>query len=237
VSYTRSALVKLLARLELEYRKPQVIPRKLDPAKQQAFIEAYENLLNTLGDDEAVLFADAVHPTHAVRPAGCWAPKDAKVALEQSSGRQRLNIHGAIDLETGATRMIEATTIDALSTIALLMAIALMYPTKRLVHVFLDNAKYHHAVLVQAWLARPGCRIKLHYIPSYCPHLDPIERLWGLMHRHVTHNRGYETYNEFCRSVLHFLREEVPKNWAVFCDSVTDNFRVINPADFRVLKA
>ena len=235
VSYTRSALVKLLARLELEYRKPQVIPRKLDPAKQQAFIEAYENLLNTLGDDEAVLFADAVHPTHAVRPAGCWAPKDAKVALEQSSGRQRLNIHGAIDLETGATRMIEATTIDALSTIALLMAIALMYPTKRLVHVFLDNAKYHHAVLVQAWLARPGCRIKLHYIPSYCPHLDPIERLWGLMHRHVTHNRGYETYNEFCRSVLHFLREEVPKNWAVFCDSVTDNFRVINPKDFRVM--
>ena len=181
-SYTRSALVKLLARLELEYRKPQVIPRKLDPAKQQAFIEGYENLLNTLGDDEAVLFADAVHPTHAVRPAGCWAPKDAKVALEQSSGRQRLNIHGAIDLETGATRMIEATTIDALSTIALLMAIALMYPTKRLIHVFLDNAKYHHAVLVQAWLARPGCRIKLHYIPSYCPHLDPIERLWGLMH-------------------------------------------------------
>src|SRR5262245_31996896 len=61
--------------------------------------------------------------------------------------------------------------------------------------------------------------------------------LWGLMHRHVTHNRGYATYNEFCRSVLHFPLEEVPKNWAVFCDSVTDNFRVINPADFRVLKA
>jgi hypothetical protein len=32
--------------------------------------------------------------------------------------------------------------------------------------------------------------------------------------------------------ILHFLRVEVPKNWAVFCDSVTDNFRVINPADF-----
>ena len=154
VSYTRSALIKLLARMEVEYRKPEVIPRKLDPARQQAFIEAYDNLLNNLGDDEAVLFADAVHPTHEVRPAGCWAPKDAKVALEQTSGRQRLNIHGAIDLETGATRMIEATTIDALSSIALLMAIALMYPTKRLIHVFLDNARYHHAVLVQEWLAK-----------------------------------------------------------------------------------
>jgi hypothetical protein len=22
-----------------------------------------------------------------------------------------------------------------------------------------------------------ACRIKLHFIPTYCPHLDPIERL------------------------------------------------------------
>jgi hypothetical protein len=27
----------------------------------------------------------------------------------------------------------------------------------------------------------------------------------------------------------------VPRNWAEFCDSVTDNFRVINPKDFRVV--
>ena len=47
-----------------------------------------------------------------MRPAGCWAPKNAKAALEQTSGRQRLNIHGAIDLETGATRMIEALELS-----------------------------------------------------------------------------------------------------------------------------
>ena len=237
VSYSRSALIKLLRRNDMEYRKPELVPPKLDPVKQQVFIDGYEKLLNTLGDDEAVAFADAVHPTHAVRPAGCWAPKDTKIAIAGTSGRQRLNLHGAVDLETGATHMIEVTTVDAVSTIALLMAIVTMYPTKRLIHVFLDNARYHHAVLVQEWLARHGSRIKLHFIPIYCPHLNPIERLWGLMHRHVTHNRCHATYNDFCRSVLHFLRQEVPKNWAAFCDSVTDNFRVINPADFRILKA
>jgi hypothetical protein len=36
-----------------------------------------------------------VHPTHAVRPVGCWAPKDTPIAVAQTSGRQRLNIHGA----------------------------------------------------------------------------------------------------------------------------------------------
>ena len=68
----------MLHRLGLEYHKPNVIPRKLDEEKQRAFIEGYEKLLNSLGDDEAVLFADAVHPTHAARPVGCWAPSQEK---------------------------------------------------------------------------------------------------------------------------------------------------------------
>src|SRR5208337_3509207 len=141
----RSGLIALLHRLGMEHRKPKAVSRKLDPEKQAAFIKAYEDLLNHLADDEAVLFGDAVHPTHAVRPVGCWAPKDTKIAVPQTSGRQRLNIHGAIDLETGQTRMLDVLTVDAASTIMLLMAIEAMYPGKRLIHLFVDNASYHHA--------------------------------------------------------------------------------------------
>src|SRR3954471_24734812 len=65
---SRSGLIALLHRLGLEHRKPQAVSRKLDPAKQKAFINAYTTLLKTLPDDEAVLFADAVHPTHGTRP-------------------------------------------------------------------------------------------------------------------------------------------------------------------------
>ena len=32
------------------YHKPSVIPRKLDEEKQRAFIESYDNLLNSLAD-------------------------------------------------------------------------------------------------------------------------------------------------------------------------------------------
>src|SRR3978361_20133 len=136
----------------MEHRKPQAVSSKLDPDKQAAFIKQYETLLNQLGDDEAVLFADAVHPTHAVRPVGCWAPKDLPVAVSQSSGRQRLNIHGAIDLETGKTRMIEAATVNAISMIMFLRAIEAMHPGNPLIHLFVDNARYHHAKLGQACL-------------------------------------------------------------------------------------
>jgi len=234
---SRSGLIALLHRLELEYHQPQVISRKLNVDKQKEFIENYDKLLNSLGANEAVLFADAVHPTHAARPVGCWAPKQDHLAIEQTSGRQRINIHGAIDLETGKTRMIEVETVDAASTITLLEAIEALYPLMALLHVFLDNARYHHAKLVAEWLARPGCRIKLHFIPAYCPHLNPIERLWGVMHRNVTHNRTYATCAQFADATLGFLREQVHRNWAAYRDSVTDNFRVINPKDFRVTRS
>ena len=131
--------------------------------------------------------------------------------------------------------MIEVLTVDAISTIRLLEGIEMSYPLLAFIHVFLDNAPYHHAKLVREWLARPGCRIKLHFVPSYCPHLNPIERLWAVMHKHVTHNRCYAKYGHFADATLDFLREKVPKNWEKFRDSVTDNFRVISPKDFRLL--
>jgi len=52
--------------------------------------------------------------------------------------------------------MREVLTVDAMSTIALLMAIEALYPVMRSIHVFLDNDRYHYAKLVRKWLARPG---------------------------------------------------------------------------------
>ncbi len=99
------------------------------------------------------------------------------------------------------------------------MAIEAMYPAKRLVHVFLDNAEiHHHAKLVQTRLMRPACRIKLHFIPAYCPHLNPIERLWGLIHKHTKHNKCHATIKDVSLPMLTFLRDDEPKIWRTYCD-------------------
>ena len=66
-------------------------------------------------------------------------------------------------------------------------------------------------------------------------HVEPIECLWALMHENVTHNRDYKTFAEFRKEIITFLRYEVPRNWRRFCDRITDNFRVIRRADFRVI--
>ena len=84
-----------------------------------------------------------------LRGRGCWAPKEEKLAIEQTSGRQRINGHGAIDLETGETRMIETETIDAATTIRLLEALEALYPLLKMINVDLDDARYHHEKLGQ----------------------------------------------------------------------------------------
>ena len=187
-------------------------------AKQQAFIDDYDNLLNTMEIDEAVVFVDAVHPTHQVRPVGCWVPKGVAIAVEQTTGRDRLNIHGAINLETGRTQVLDVERVDGPSLIKLLGQVWSAHPGMRRIHVFLDNAAYHRAVIVKQWLARPECKPALRYLRTYCPHLDPIERLWGLMHQNITHNREFKTFYEFRRAVIDFLRYEVPRHWGRFRD-------------------
>ena len=179
--------------------------------------------------------ANAVHPTHQTRPAGVWMLRGADIAVPAASGRDRMNIHGVIDLETGMTRMKEVLSVDADSTIALLLSIETAYPTMRRIHVYLDNARYHHARAVQAWMKQPGRRVVLHFIPSYCPHLNPIERLWGVMHENVTHNRFYATFRAFSEAVLTFLTETVLRKFDHFSSRITDNFRVRDPRNFRVL--
>ena len=120
VVYGPSGCVALLHRLGFEYKRPESLPARSDEAKQAAFISRYDQLLNGLAADEVVYFADAVHPEYQSRPAHGWVRKGDKVALRRTSGRQRLNLHAALNLENFHCPLVEAERIDAASTIVLL---------------------------------------------------------------------------------------------------------------------
>jgi len=236
LEYSHSGCVKLLARLGFEYRKPKAQPRVADVAKQAEFIAIYENMLNSLADDEAVYFADAVHPEYQSKPAFGWVKKGTNPTLKTTSGRARVNIHGALNLETFDTPFVAPITVDGVSAVQLLAKIEARNPKKRIIHVIWDNAAYHKGPDVRAFLSRKNCRIHLIQLPPYCPHLNPIERLWAVMHQHVTHNRAYPTQKQFTEAILKFFRKIIPKQWPDFRTQVTDNFRIISDQNLRVLQ-
>ena len=236
VQYSHSGCLKLLHRLGFEYKKPKALPRVTDAVEQQQYIDMYEELLCSLPADEAVYFADAVHPEYQCRPAFGWMKKGSNTAVKTSAGRQRVNIHGALNLENFNAPFVEVIKVNGDSSVALLAKIEAQNPSKSTIHVIWDNAPYHKCEQVRKWLSRSDCRINLIRLPAYCPHLNPIERLWAVMHAHVTHNRFYPTQLQFANAILAFFRETIPRKWREFRDKVTDNFRVISHQNFRVLE-
>ena len=236
LEYSHSGCIKLLARLGFEYRKPEALPRAVPAERQEEFIALYSRLLNDLGEDEAVYFADAVHPEYQTKPAFGWVKQGSHPAVKTTAGRGRVNIHGALDLETFDAPFVEPTTVDGVSAAQLLAKIEARNPDKRIIHVIWDNAAYHKGPDVRAFLARSECRIHLIQLPPYCPHLNPIERLWAVMHQQVTHNRHYPTQKQFANAILKFFRETIPNEWKSFRSQVSDNFRIITHEKFRVLQ-
>ena len=192
--------------------------------------------MRELPADEAVYFADAVHPEYQSKPAFGWVKAGSNPAVLSTAGRGRVNIHGAVNLETFDTPFVEPTTVDGGSAVQLLAEIEKRNPDKRLIHVIWDNAAYHKGPDVRTFLARTTCRIHLIQLPPYCPHLNPIERLWAVLHQYVTHNRYYRSQKQFADAILAFMRETIPRKWKNFRDTVSDNFRVITHEKFPVLE-
>ena len=135
--------------------------------------------MTKLPADEAVYFADAVHP-RSTRPnqlsAGCVRARTRRSKPPQvAAGSTSM---GAVCLENFDVPFVEPVTVDGDSAVQLLAKIEANNPSKSLVHVIWDNAAYHRCAAVKKWLSRPKCRIHLIQLPAYCPHLNPIERLW-----------------------------------------------------------
>jgi transposase len=77
--------------------------------------------------------------------------------------------------------------------------------------------------------ARPGCRTRLIFLPAYAPNLNAIERLWQVMHRHVTHNTYHPDFRSFAEAVMRFFTSTLPEKWHEIRDTVTDNFTSSTP--------
>lgn len=204
VTYTQSGMRDLLHRLNYEYKKPKLVPGNPDHDAQEIFSEQYEEFMLNKPDNIEVLFMDAVHPQHNTMAAYGWIKRGEKREIQTNSGRERLNLHGAMNAETLELTVIESETVDAESTIQLLEMIEKKYALAVTIFVILDNAKYHYSKKVKNFLE--SSKIKLIFLPSYSPNLNLIERLWRFFKKKVLYNTYYEKLEDFRKACIKFFR-------------------------------
>jgi transposase len=108
---------------------------------------------------------------------------------------------GAVSLRTGKFIRSLCATFNA-ATFETFLKTLLRHRSRgtRMVLV-LDNARYHHAVLLKPLLRKYRAVLTLLFLPPYSPQLAPIERVWKLTRRMATHNRFFATLDTVVTAV------------------------------------
>lgn len=207
VRFSIIGTTKLLHRLGFSYKKPKIVPGKADRTKQEEFLKAYTNLKAKLGVNDQIYFGDSTHPEHNTKPSYGWIlkGKDNDKFIKTNTGRERLNLNGALSLISKKAVILEEQTVNSDSTIRLLKRLLVKQPTGK-IYLILDNASHHHSKKVGLWLKTHSRRLKLVFLPAYSPNLNIIERLWRFFHQKLTYNHYFETFEEFKKQTLKFFR-------------------------------
>lgn len=205
VDYTVSGMRDLLHREGYTYKKPKLVPGNPDREAQEDFVYYYKKFMETKDNNVEVLFVDAVHPEHNTMASYGWIKKGEKRILKTNSGRQRLNLHGAINAETMEMTLIESDTINRDSTVQLLEILDRKYFYSKEIIVILDNAKYHYSQEVRD-VVEKSPRLKLVYLPTYSPELNLIERVWRFFKKKVLYNKYYKDLADFRKATIKFFQ-------------------------------
>ena len=223
VRYSVSGVTDLLHRLGFSYKKPKHVPGKQDPTKQQAFLNEYDQIKADKGKDDPLYFADATHPQHNSIPSYGWIKRGQEKELKANCGRQRLNINGAINIETLEPVTGFYDTINADSTIDLFRRMETRHPEAETIYIIVDNARYYRSRLLNEYIE--GTKIKLIFLPPYSPNLNLIERYWKFFKKTVMNNHYYETFEEFKQACKRFFRTR-KKYLPELQSLLTENFHI-----------
>lgn len=203
IIYTLAGVINLLHRLGFSYKKPKLIPGKIDLDKQEEFKLQYSLLKNNLAKGESIYFMDSVHPQYQTRARFGWIRKNVVKTLPSFSGWKRKHIIGAIDLKSLNLVTTDNPKVNGDYIIEFLKKLEEKNRDKSTIYLICDNAGYHRSKKVKEYLQTS--KIELLFLPPYSPNLNPIERLWKFMHSIVSNNKFYANFETFTDSIRAFF--------------------------------
>ena len=228
-SYSISGMTKWLHAHHFCYKKAHGVPAKADRERQEKFIQYYNRLKKKSGEKEPIYFADSVHPQHQTQLTYGWISKGERKEVATTGYQKRLNFIGGISLNGHRFTYHQAKQVDANSICDFLWKLRQANAGKYFVHVIWDNAKPHKNDEVHAFAKELG--IKLHYLPPYSPNLNPVERMWKLMHESVRYNKYYSEFSEFTEATIAFFKS-IGRKKNVLRERITDNFQILHSPMF-----
>jgi len=154
---------------------------------------------------------DEVHFQRHSSLTRMWSLKGQQPHVLSASTRQKVGFFGAINLGTGRLLTKKASTFNA-DTFGVFLRYLLQH-TRGKIFLILDNATWHRARDLRDFFAKNQNRLVRIFLPTYSPELNPIERVWRIARRQVTHNRYFRSMEDLEIALTsHFAKWQKPNN-------------------------
>ncbi len=148
-------------------------------------------------------FQDECHLQQHGTRCRMWIPPEEKdPIIKLAPTRKSIALFGCVSASTGQMVTTTASIFNAVTFLIFLKKLLKTRQRGKKLLVVLDNARYHHAIMLKSWLCENKKIIKLVFLPPYSPDLNNVERVWKLTRRLCTHNKYFESLDALTETVM-----------------------------------
>lgn len=203
-----ATMSRALALIKARRGKPRpTVKCPWHPAAKTRRLNRIARLLAGLPVNEVAVYEDEVD-IHLNPKIGLdWMGLGQQKEVVTPGKNEKRYLAGALDVRTGELHWVEADKKDRWLFWDLLKKLTEVYAEARVIHVILDNFSIHSSHTIGVALLNFARRVRLHFLPPYCPEHNRIERIWQDLHAHVTRNHRCPTMTVLMREVRYYLRK------------------------------
>lgn len=186
----RETVRRWLHQQDLVYRRPRPVLGPKDP-KRPYKLRTIRAVLRHLPAHEIAVFQDEVDVNTHPKIGSMWMLRGQQAEVVTPGTNTKRYLAGSLNWRTGELILTEGRKRNADLFLAHLDELRRRYRCYRVIHVICDNGSFHkpdRCRKVKEYLEKWGHRVKLHFLPTYAPETNPIERVWWHLHEEITRN-------------------------------------------------
>jgi transposase len=210
-----TTMSRALARIQARRGRPKpTVGCPWHPGAKTRRLRQLQSLIATLPRRERVFYEDEVD-IHLNPKIGLdWMVSGQQKEVPTPGKNEKRYLAGALDVRTGVVIWVQGERKTSYLFLDLLDRLRRKYPEARCLHLILDNYRIHKSDIVNAALqGYLAGKVKLHFLPPYCPDDNKIERVWEDLHANVTRNHRQPNMSKLMEAVRYHLHKRNRKEY------------------------
>ncbi|CAK0742143.1 transposase [Gammaproteobacteria bacterium] len=176
---SRSAVGRFLRRINLTPQRPVYRAIERDQFSVDNWINKEFPRIKELASNEGAIiyFLDEAGARTDYHAGTTWGLEGLTPIIPSTGGRYRINMIAAITSEGKMHFQIGPSSLNGGAFVEYLKILA--QENSCPIYIVTDGYSAHHAKVVKEYLETTNGKVKIFFLPTYSPHLNPVELVWS----------------------------------------------------------